>query len=184
VSLFLGLVFIGFMFNASLSLTHLGRTFLGYFPDIHSHFVWWLLMAGTFTIVIGWGKNIYCNTMCPFRATQMILNKISGINLKLPSKLAKILAQTPFVLLWLSLIIIFISSNPTMTSYEPFALMFSLKGAGIQWYILPASLIGALFFSNFFCRFFCPVGGSLRWTLKVRKQVITIVSNKQYLNRK
>jgi len=178
VSLFLGFVFLGFMFNASLSLTHLGRTFLGYFPDIHSHFVWWLLMAGTFTIVIGWGKNIYCNTMCPFRATQMILNKISGINIKLPSKLAKILAQTPYVLLWLSLIIIFISANPTMTSYEPFALMFSLKGAGIQWYILPASLIGALFFLNFFCRFFCPVGGSLRWMLKVRKQVITIISNK------
>jgi len=178
VSLFLGLIFLGFMFNASLSLTHLGRTFLGYFPDIHSHFVWWLLMAGTFTIVIGWGKNIYCNTMCPFRATQMILNKISGINLKLPNKLAKILSQTPFVLLWLSLLIIFISANPTMASYEPFALMFSLKGVGIQWYILPASLIGALFFSNFFCRFFCPVGGSLRWLQKKRQQAITVISNK------
>lgn len=178
VSLFLGFVFIGFLFNASLSLTHLGRAFLGYFPDIHTHFVWWLLMGGTFTIVIGWGKNVYCNTMCPFRATQMILNKISGINLKLPGTLSKFLAQTPFFLLWLSLVIIFISANPTMASYEPFAMMFSLKGVGLQWYILPASLIGALFFSNFFCRFFCPVGGSLRWMLKVRKQVITIVSNK------
>jgi hypothetical protein len=179
VSLFLGFVFIGFLFNASLSLTHLGRTFLGYFPDIHTHFVWWLLMAGTLTIVIVWGKNVYCNTMCPFRATQMILNKISGINLKLPAKLSKTLAQTPYVLLWFSLVIIFISANPTMASYEPFAMMFSLKGVGLQWYILPASLIGALFFSNFFCRFFCPVGGSLRWMLKVRKQVIGAVSNKK-----
>jgi len=172
LSLTLGLVFIGFMFNESLSLTHLGRFLLGYLPDIHTHFTWWLLMGGTFAIIIGWGKNVYCNNMCPFRATQVFLHKISGINLKLPTKLARVLAKTPFVLLWFSLILIFISANPTISSYEPFAMMFSLKGVGIQWYILPASLIGALFFSNFFCIFFCPVGGYLRWTLKIRKHII------------
>jgi len=110
--------------------------------------------------------------MCPFRATQVFLHKISGINLKLPPKLARVLTKTPFILLWISLILIFISANPTISSYEPFAMMFSLKGVGIQWYILPASLIGALFFSNFFCTFFCPVGGYLRWTLKIRKHII------------
>jgi len=178
ISLFLGLIFIGFSFNASLSLTHFGRAILGYFPDIHTHIVWWLLMVGTLTIIIIWGRNVYCSTMCPFHATQILLNKISGINLKLPPKLARILAKTPFILLWLSLIIIFISANPTIASYEPFAMLFSLKGAGIQWYILPASLIGALFFSDFFCRFFCPVGGALRWMQKIRTKVITLISNK------
>ncbi len=39
ISLFLGLIFLGFMFNASLSITHFGRIFLGYFPDIYSHFI-------------------------------------------------------------------------------------------------------------------------------------------------
>ncbi len=178
-SLFLGLIFFGFMFNASLSITHFGRILLGYFPDIYSHFVWWLLMAGTFTIIIAWGRNVYCSTLCPFHATQILLNKISGINLKLSSKQAKILSGTPFYLLWLSLMLIFLSSNPTIASYEPFAMLFSLEGVGIQWYILPASLIGALFFSNFFCRFFCPVGGALRWMLKIRKQVkLLIINNK------
>lgn len=177
-SLFLGLVFIGFMFNASLSVTHFGRILLGYFPDIYSHFIWWLLMAGTFTIIIVWGKNVYCSTLCPFHASQIILNKISSINLKLSRKQAKVLSETPFYLLWLSLILIFLSSNPTIASYEPFAMLFSLEGVGIQWYILPASLIGALFFSNFFCRFFCPVGGALRWMLKIRKQVrLVIIKN-------
>ena len=41
--------------------------------------------------------------------------------------------------------LIFLSSHPTLGSYEPFALMFSLTGAGIQWYILPLSLIGSFF---------------------------------------
>ncbi len=177
ITLFLGLIFFGFMFNASLSITHFGRILLGYFPDIYTHFVWWLLMAGTFTIIIAWGRNVYCSTLCPFHATQILLNKISGINLKLPPKLAKTLVKTPNVLLWLSLMLIFLSSNPTIASYEPFALLFSLEGVGIQWYILPASLIGALFFSNFFCRFFCPVGGALRWMQKMRKQVKLLIVN-------
>ncbi|TLX77637.1 FMN-binding protein [Labilibacter sediminis] len=176
-SLFLGFIFFGFLFNASLSITHFGRLLLGYFPDIYTHFIWWLLMAGTFTVIIIWGRNLYCNALCPFHATQILLNKISGINLKIPSKVNSLLIKTPNILLWLSLIIIFLSANPTIAAYEPFAMLFSLEGAGIQWYILPASLIGSLFFSNFFCRYFCPVGGAFRWILKVRKQVKLLISN-------
>ena len=179
ISLFLGLVFIGFMFNASLSITHFGRLFLGYFPDIYSHFIWWLLMAGTLTIIIGWGRNVYCTALCPFHASQVLLNKISGINIKLSLKQAKLLNKTPSFLLWLSLMLIFLSSNPTISSYEPFAMLFSLEGVGVQWYILPASLIGALFFSNFFCRFFCPVGATFKWVQKQRKQVKKLISNER-----
>lgn len=170
-SLFLGFVFIGFVFNTSLSLTHFGRLTLGFFPDIHSHLSWWLLMIGTISIIVIFGKNVYCSSMCPFHATQILLHKISGINLKIPTFISKILSQTPLFLLWLSLIIIFISANPTIASYEPFAMLFALEGSAVQWYILPASLIGAIFFSNFFCRFFCPVGGALGWILKKRTQV-------------
>ncbi len=132
-------------------------------------------MAGTITIIIGWGRNVYCSTLCPFHATQILLNKISGINLKLSPKQAKLLNKTPYFLLWLSLILIFLSSNPTVSSYEPFAMLFSLEGVGIQWYILPASLIGALFFSNFFCRFFCPVGAVFKWMQKQRKHLIALL---------
>lgn len=176
VSLLLGFIFIGFMYNASLSLTHFGRVFFGYFPDIHTHFVWWLLMGGTFLILIIWGKNVYCSSICPFHATQKLLNMISGIKLKLPKKLSKIAVKTPSFLLWLSLILIFISANPTISSYEPFAMLFALEGVGIQWYILPAALIGSLFFSNFFCRFFCPVGATFKWIQEKRKQLITVLN--------
>jgi len=177
-SLFLGFIFLGFVFNASLSLTHFGRIILGYFPDIYSHLTWWILMAGTFSIIVISGKNVYCSSVCPFHASQILLNKISGINLKIPTHISKILSQTPLFLLWLSLIIIFISANPTIASYEPFAMLFALEGTGVQWYILPASLIGSLFFSNFFCRFFCPVGGALGWLVKKRNQVKKLIISK------
>lgn len=178
VSLFLGFTFLGFVFNASLSLTHFGRIILGFFPDIYSHLSWWILMAGTLSIIAIFGKNVYCSSICPFHASQIILNKVSGINLRIPTHISKVLSQTPLFLLWLSLIIIFISANPTIASYEPFAMLFALEGSGVQWYILPASLIGSLFFSNFFCRFFCPVGGALGWVLKKRNQVKKLIQTK------
>lgn len=177
---FLAIIFIGFLFNASLTLTHFGRVLLAYFPDIHTHLSWWVLVCGTLLIILVFGKNVYCSSMCPFRATQVLLNKISGLNLKIPIKIRKIMSKTPMFLLWLSLIFIFLSANPTFVSYEPFAMLFSLKGYGIQWYILPCSLIGSLFLSNFFCRFFCPVGAAFSWLLKKRKKIVDIYYKKEY----
>jgi hypothetical protein len=170
----LGLVLIGFMFNASLSLTDFARIILGYLPDIHTHLAWWILMGGTILVIIVFAKNVYCTSLCPFRASQILLNKISGINLKVPSRYTRIMSKMPMFLVWLSLMLIFISANPSLAAYEPFAILFSLQGVGVQWYILPCSLIGALFFSNFFCRFFCPVGGILTWIMKRRKQVVNL----------
>ena len=95
-----------------------------------------------------------------------------GINFKISPKLSRYLIKTPTFLLWLSLILILISKNPTLAAYEPFAMFFSLEGAGIQWYILPASLIGSLFISNFFCHYFCPVGASFRWLIEIRRNLI------------
>lgn len=173
---FLSIIFIGVLLNASLTLTHFGRIILGYFPDIHTHLSWWILVSGTILVIIVFGKNVYCSALCPFRATQVLLNKLSGINLKIPASISKLMSKTPMFLLWLSLMIIFISANPTLSSYEPFAILFSLKAYGVQWYILPASLIGALFLSNFFCRFFCPVGGILFWIVKKRNQLIKLIN--------
>jgi len=169
LSLFSSFVVIGFLLNESLSITHFGRVLLGFIPDFNMHFAWWLLMAGTLAIIIGFGRNVYCHALCPFSATQILLHKISGLNFRLPHTMQKIARYTPGFLLWLSIMIILISRNPTLASYEPFAMFFSLNGIGIQWYILPVSLIGSLFVSNFFCNLFCPVGAGFRFLLSIRR---------------
>jgi polyferredoxin len=51
-------------------------------------------------------------------------------------------------------------------------MFFSLDGFGIQWYILPAALIGSLFISDFFCHYFCPVGASFSWLIDIRHSLI------------
>ncbi|BAX82196.1 FMN-binding protein [Labilibaculum antarcticum] len=172
LTLFSSFIVIGFLINSSISLSHIARLILGFIPDIRQHLVWWILLIGNLLIITILGKNVYCNSICPFHAGQILLNKISGINFKIAPQLSRYLIKTPKFLLWLSLLLILISKNPTLAAYEPFAMFFSLDGIGIQWYILPASLIGSLFISDFFCHYFCPVGASFRWLIDIRKKLI------------
>lgn len=172
VALAITLVTTGFMFNSAVSITHFGRLFMGYIPDVQQHFEWWLLLIGTIVLIFVYGRNIYCHAICPFRAVQVLLSKLSGINLTMPRQVNKYLLKTSRFLLWLCLGLIFISKNPTIASYEPFAMMFSLEGVGIQWYILPAALFGSLLFSNFFCRYFCPVGAGFNLLVTYRSKLM------------
>lgn len=172
ISLSISLVVLGFMFNSSVSVSHFGRLLLGYFPDIHEHFVWWLLMGSTLLAIIFYGRNIYCHAMCPFNMVQTLLNKLSGMNLHVTKEINKVLIRLPKVLLWVCLMLILLSKNSTLASYEPFSLVFSLEGVGIQWYIMPAALFGSLMVSNFFCRYFCPVGAGFNLVLKARTHVV------------
>ncbi|MGF1761057.1 FMN-binding protein [Photobacterium sagamiensis] len=158
----------GFWLNSSLSLNAFGSLFLGYFPDWHSHPGWYILMSSVIASLLFMGRNVYCSQLCPFHVIQHWLNKLSGLNFS-PSKL--LLNNAKFgvnLLLWSSLMLILLSRTPAITSYEPFAMMFSLEGVGIQWYILPLALIGSAVMNNFWCRLFCPVGRLLNHSLEMR----------------
>lgn len=166
------LVFLGFVYNAALSISGFSSLALGFFPSIKEHLGWWMLIIGSFGSIIFLTRNIYCSYLCPFHGIQILLNKISGINLKLSPILMKRSKQMSLFLLCLSLLLIFISGNPTQVSYEPFAMIFSLEGIGWQWYILPATLLGSFFIKDFFCKFFCPVGQSFTLMIKGKQKLI------------
>ena len=183
IALFSSFIVTGFLINASISLSDIARLILGYIPDIRHHFIWWLLLFGNLLVIAVFGKNVYCNSICPFHAAQVLLNKISGVNFKIAPKLSRYLIKTPKYLLWLSLILILISKNPTLASYEPFAMFFSLEGMGIQWYILPAALIGSLFISDFFCYYFCPVGASFKLLIDNRRKLINKIKETEWIRK-
>ena len=169
ISLACGFIVIGFYVNASLSLSHFGRLFLGFLPAIQTNLIWWLLAIVSIGFALFMRKNIYCHSICPFHAAQIVLMKISGIKLSLTKKVQQVAKHTSSFLLWMALMIIFIGNNPSAGSYEPFAMLFSLEGAGIQWYMLPAALIGAMLVPDFYCRYFCPVGRALNSLCKLGK---------------
>lgn len=165
---------VGFYLNAAISIGSLSGLVMGYIPGIKDHLIWWTLTAGTVVGVIILGKNVYCYRICPFYGIQFLLNKVSGSRLSLAPALVKRSRFIANFFLWLALMAIFLSSHPALGAYEPFAMMFSLEGIGVQWYILPMALIGSFFMSTFWCRFFCPVGHGLRNLIQFRKKALDV----------
>jgi len=169
---------VGFYLNASVSIGNIAAVFIGYFPSFQDHLIWWILVAGSLLAILFTGKNVYCNRVCPFYAIEFLLQKISGSTFT-PSPTVVKRAKTGInFLLWLSLMTIFLTKHPALGAFEPFAMMFSLEGLGIQWYILPFAIIGSFFTSSFWCRFFCPVGGIFNNLIKLRKYILSFIPEK------
>jgi Na+-translocating ferredoxin:NAD+ oxidoreductase RnfG subunit len=166
------LVFIGFLANASLNLGNIASIFMGYIPSPKQHTMWWIMMIGTLGSIVILGRNIYCHQLCPFKVVQDLLQKVSGVKLRIRPEIQRKSRTLIFFLSWLALILIFLSTHPALGSYEPFSMMFSLEGLGIQWYILPITLVGSLFVPKFWCRMFCPVGLYLNEMVRVRKGIL------------
>ena len=171
------IVIVGFYLNAAISVGNIAGLAMGYIPAIKNHLIWWILVVGTVLSVIFLGKNIYCYRVCPFYGIEYLLQKISGMKLNPSRTLLKRARSIANFLLWSSLMVIFLSKHPALGSYEPFAMMFSLNGVGIQWFILPLALIGSFFMSSFWCRFFCPCGHALTNLVQFRKKLIQLFRN-------
>lgn len=165
------LVFVGFYANLSLNLGNIASIFMGYIPSPKQHPMWWIMMTGALGSVLIIGRNIYCHQICPFKVVQDLLQKLSGIKLRIKPEVQRKSRMLIFFLSWIALILIFLSTHPALGSYEPFAMMFSLEGLGIQWYILPISLLGSLFVPSFWCRMFCPVGLYLNELVRLRRAI-------------
>ncbi|MGD8500873.1 MAG: FMN-binding protein [Phycisphaerales bacterium] len=169
---FVVLGFVGIYTNSSLSIGQLSGIVLGYIPGFKENTLWWIMVIGALGSVLILGKNIYCANVCPFQYVERGLNKISGINLAVKRGVQKSARTVVGLMTWTALMLIFLSSHPTLGSYEPFSLIFSLTGTGVHWYILPLSLIGSFFVLNFWCRLFCPVGHVLNKTVRVRRRML------------
>jgi hypothetical protein len=174
---------VGFYLNAAISIGSLSGLVMGFVPGIRTHLIWWILVIGTITVILITGKNVYCFRICPFYGVQYILGKIGGGRLSMSTDLLRRSKTTANFLLWLSMMTIFLSAHPAVGSYEPFAMMFSLDGIGIQWFLLPLSLIGSLFMSSFWCRFFCPCGRALTILRQFRKKTISTIRERQALDK-
>ncbi len=166
------LAFVGIYTNSSVSISQIAGIVLGYIPDPKQHLLWWIMMAGMIGSVVVLGRNIYCGQVCPFQYVQRGLNKISGVNLAVRPGVQRSARQVVGWMTWAALMLIFLSVHPTLGSYEPFSMAFSLTGAGVQWYILPLSMVGSFFILNFWCRLFCPVGLVLNEGVRLRRSLL------------
>ena len=168
---------VGFYLNAAISIGSLSGLLMGYIPGITDHLIWWILVVGTVLGIVFLGKNVYCFRICPFYGVQFLITKLGGSRFNPSPAILKRSKSVANILLWLALMTSFLASHPALGSYEPFAMMFSLNGVGIQWFLLPLALIGSFFMSTFWCRFFCPCGQALTKLRQYRKKILDILKN-------
>lgn len=169
VTYLLSLLLLGFVWNTSFSVAFFSKLLLGEIPPFSEGLLFWLLIVFFIGGILFFKKNLYCFSICPFHAIQHFLSKISGVKWGVHPFLKKYTQRVNGFLLWLVLIIALVNNNATASSYEPFSMAFALQGNGVQWYIFPFVMIGSMFVSQFFCRFFCPIGALSTYALKARK---------------
>jgi len=166
------IVYLGFYLNSSVSLANLASLLMGYAPPLNENPLWWMIVVGTLLIIAGYGKNLYCGWMCPFGGVQDYISITGGLKLTMNEQVTRAAGRLVYFLLWMSLMIIFVTRNPAVGSYEPFGTLFGQKGIGVQWYLLSIAILGSFAIPRFWCRFFCPVGLSLLYLVKARKSTL------------
>jgi polyferredoxin len=157
ISLSAGFIFLGFYLNSSISIGNISSILLGYFPSFTKNPLWWLLVPGIILMTFLTRKNLYFSWLCPFGAMQELTARAGFFHIHLSKKLIKYAGYVSYILTWIALMIIFVTANPALGAYEPFATFFGLEGLGIQWFILPIVILGSFALPRFWCRFFCPV---------------------------
>ncbi|QZE15790.1 4Fe-4S binding protein [Halosquirtibacter laminarini] len=171
VTMFAGLIFIGFVYNFPFSISHFASIFLGYIPDFRVNFTWWFVVGGVWLLILITGKNLYCTWICPFGAIQEIISKISGFGLPVHPLMKRYGSKILDITVLSVLGVMFYTHSVSKGSYEPFSALFKLHGSGLIWLVLPLMLFGSFFFKRFYCRFFCPAGTVLTWIMKLRNKV-------------
>lgn len=176
VTLIFSIVFLGFYLAAPISISSFGALLMGFVPSLQTNLFWWLLVIGAILMVVLTGKNLYCAWTCPFGGIQEFIGRMGGMNINVAPSITRLARIIVYTLFWLSFMIMFLKDNPAIGTFEPFAVMFSLKGIGVQWYLVSVAIFGSFLISRFWCRFFCPVGLVFKVLAKTKKQATNLLN--------
>ncbi|UCC82215.1 MAG: 4Fe-4S binding protein, partial [Gemmatimonadota bacterium] len=152
-----GLVVIGFWQDSPITLAKITAILSGFFPNSRTGLALHLLLAGFALTSFAWGRNIYCLYACPFGAAQRCVGVIGGKRFKLPVWSVRAMERLRALIVFAALFMAFLSLQPALASYEPFAALFSLRGSNLQWLLLFIVLVASLFIRTPWCSFFCPM---------------------------
>jgi hypothetical protein len=164
-------VVLGVWLAIPLSLTNFAAWLVGYGPNLETGLIFYILVLGVVGLAILAGKNYYCFWLCPFAAVQELTHFLGGINLRPRIGWRRLLANSRYFLLWATLFLVLLLNNPTVSLFEPWNALFSLKGDALQWVLVILTLAVAFFNYNFWCYYLCPVGATMDIILKVRREV-------------
>jgi hypothetical protein len=152
-----GLLILGFWKDSPITLAKITKLLSGYFPDVRTGLALYLLIGGFVVTTFIYGRNIYCLYACPFGAAQRCVGVIGGKGLKLPAWSVRLMQRLRNVIVFAAVFIALLTLQPALASYEPFAVLFSLRGTTLQWLLLFVVFVVSLTIRNPWCNFFCPM---------------------------
>jgi hypothetical protein len=152
-----GLLVLGFWENSPITLAKITAFLSGYLPDPRTGLAIYLLLAGFLLTSFFYGRNLYCLYACPFGAAQRVIGAIGGIRLKIAPWVVRLMEGTRNMVVFAALFMAFITLQPVLASYEPFAALFALHGTTLQWFLLFIALTASLLIQTPWCSFFCPM---------------------------
>lgn len=172
ITLIYGFVVLGVWLAIPLSLTNIASWLVGYAPHLQTFFVMYIIVFGVIGLALIFGKNFYCFWLCPYVAVQELLYAIFRIRIQPAGKWFKILRNARYILLFIALFLVLALRNPSVSVFEPWNVLFSLKGTTDQWVLMFFALGVAIFIYDFWCHYLCPVGAVMDVILKGRRGVI------------
>ncbi len=164
--LLLNLLVGGIILNAQYSTDQIATALSLQVPSLN--------LSGTFLLVVGvpllviiFG-NVYCGYICPFGAAQELLGYVLPERFKAPLSIEGMQKARVFkyVILFVLVIVFFVSRNRTTLVADPlisvFGLRFTLRDFQSSVLLIVAiALLGSIFYTRFWCRYLCPVGAFL-----------------------
>ncbi|MFN3966348.1 MAG: 4Fe-4S binding protein, partial [Endomicrobiia bacterium] len=174
----IGLVFsiflIGFYTQSTISLVNIANILTGRLISLKDGYFLYLLFGFVFITLILFGR-FYCGWICPFGAIQEFINmplfrEKDHILIKSEVRVIK------YFFLWLALILVFLFDAPNLANYEPFSTVFTFSGTKLFIIFAVLAILSSVFFSRFYCVYFCPVGAVFGifsklsiWKIRVNK---------------
>jgi NosR/NirI family nitrous oxide reductase transcriptional regulator len=157
LSLTAGMIVLGFLYSAPLTVANLTGLLLGYWPHWQNHLYWYLLVGGGLMVLIVNNKTVYCDWFCPFGAAQECLGAVGGATGWSPGRCRQTFRWLQRGLAWLAVVLALLLRNPGTTSYEIYGALFQLRGSAFQFAILGIVMILSLFVRRPWCNFLCPI---------------------------
>ncbi len=140
------------------TLAKLTALMSGFFPDPRAALALYLLVAAFVITSALKGRNVYCQYGCPFGAAQRCIGVLGGARLKLPPALVRGVGVARDAVVFAVLFMAFLTVQPALVAYEPFSVLFSLRGSTLQWVILMIVLVLSLVVRSPWCNMLCPMG--------------------------
>jgi NosR/NirI family nitrous oxide reductase transcriptional regulator len=156
-TLLIGMLVLGFIYTAPLTIAQVASLLSGYWPDWHNNLYWYLLIGGILFVTTVDAKNPYCSWFCPFGAVQECLAQITHAKLYQPHGLKKYFTWLQRGLAFAAILLGLALRRPGVASYEPFATLFDLRGTGPEWIFLGLVLLASLVMYRPFCNYLCPI---------------------------